>query len=94
MCNSDWDSNPCAGSWTHVPGLRASQVARVVKKPSDNTGDGRDVGSIPGSGRSPGGENGKLLQYSCLGMDRGAWQTTVHGVTKSFNRWTAKKFPI
>ena len=51
-----------------------SQVALVVKKPSDDTGDGRDVGSIPGSGRSPGGENGNLLQYSCLGnpMDEGA----------------------
>ena len=42
------------------------------------------VGSIPGSGRSPGGENGNLLWYSCLGnpMDRGTWQTTVCGVTK------------
>ena len=73
-----------------------SQVALVVKKWSDDTGDGRDVGSIPGSGRSPGGENGNLLQYSCLEnpMDGGAWQTTVHGVTKSLNHWTAKKFPI
>ena len=36
----------------------------------------RDSGSIPGSGRSPGGENGNLLQYSCLEnpKDRGAWQ--------------------
>ena len=42
------------------------------------------VGSIPGSGRSPGGENGNLLRYSCLGnpMDRGTWQTTVRGVAK------------
>ena len=46
-----------------------------------------DPGSIPGSGRSPGEENGNPLQYSCLGnpMDRGAWWATVHGVTKS---WT------
>ena len=45
----------------------------------------RDVGSIPGSGRSPGEGNGNPLQYSCLGnsMDRGAWQATVHGITKS-----------
>ena len=40
---------------------------------------------ILGLGRSPGGGNGNLLQYSCLEnpMDRGAWQTTVHGVAKS-----------
>ena len=43
-----------------------------------------DLGSIPGSGRSPGEGNGNLLQYSCLGnpLERGAWRTTVHGVTK------------
>ena len=46
-----------------------------------------DTDSLPGSGRSPGEGNGNPLQYSCLGnpMDRGAWQATVHGVTKS---WT------
>ena len=40
-----------------------------------------DLGSIPGSGRSPGEGHGSLLQYSCLenSMDRGAWQATVHG---------------
>ena len=45
------------------------------------------LGSIPGSERSPGEGNGNSLQYSCLEnpMDRGAWQATVHGVTKS---WT------
>ena len=44
-----------------------------------------DLGSIPGSGRSPGVGNGNPLQYSCLWnlMVRRAWQTTVHGVTKS-----------
>ena len=44
-----------------------------------------DAGSIPGLGRSPGEANGNTLQYSCLedSMDRGAWQATVHGVTKS-----------
>ena len=49
------------------------------------TGDVRDAGSIPGSERSPGGENGNPLQYSCLGnpMDRGALRSTVHGVSKS-----------
>ena len=47
--------------------------------------DARDTGLIPVLGRSPGTENGNLLQYSCLGnpMDRGAWQATVHGVAKS-----------
>ena len=44
-----------------------------------------DLGSIPGSGRPPGGSHGHPLQYSCLEnpMDRGAWQAIVHGVTKS-----------
>ena len=46
-----------------------------------------DAGSIPGSGRSPGGWHGTPLQYSCPvnPMDRGAWRAIVHGVTKS---WT------
>ena len=43
-----------------------------------------DVGSIPGSGRSPGGGHGNPFQYSCLEnrMDRGAWRATVHGVAE------------
>ena len=43
-----------------------------------------NLGSILGSGRSSGEGNGNQLQYSCLGnlMNRGAWQATVHGVTK------------
>ena len=47
-----------------------------------------DPGSIPGLGRSPGDGNGNPLQYSCLEnpMDRGAWQATVHRVTKSRTR--------
>ena len=55
----------------------------VVKNPPSNAGD---EGSIPGSGRYPGEENGNLLQYSGLGnpMDRGAWQATVHGVADSW----------
>ena len=57
----------------------------AVKNPPANAGDTGDVSSIPGSGRSPGGGNGKPLQHSCLGnpMDRGAWQATVRGVAKS-----------
>ena len=46
-----------------------------------------DMGSIPGSGRSPGEGNGNPLQYSCLRnpMDRGAWWATVHKVTKELD---------
>ena len=45
-----------------------------------------DTGSIPGSGRSPGGRNGNPCQYSRLENSRGDWQATVHGVAKS---WTS-----
>ena len=67
--------------------IGASQLALVVKNPPASAEDVRDAGLIPGLGRSPGGRNGNLLQYSCLGnlMDRGAWWDTVHGVAKS---WT------
>ena len=64
----------------------AFQVTLVLKNPA-NVGDIGDPGSIPGSGRSPGGGHGNPLQCSCLenAMDRGAWQVTVHKVTKN---WT------
>ena len=64
---------------------RPSQVALVIKIPPTNAGDGRDVGSIPESRRSPGGGNGNPLQYSCLEspMDRGAWRAIVHRVAES-----------
>ena len=54
----------------------------VVKNLPVNAGD---AGSIPESGRSPGGSHGNPLQYSCLGnnMDRGAWWAVVHRVAKS-----------
>ena len=57
----------------------------VVKNLPASTEDAGDTSLIPGSGRSPGGGNGKPLQYSCLEnpMDRGAWWTTVSGVAKS-----------
>ena len=50
-----------------------------------NAGDARDVGSISGSGRSPGGGHGNAHQYSCLEnpMDRGAWWAIVHRVAKN-----------
>ena len=57
----------------------------MVKNPSANAGNIRDAGSIPGLGRSPVGEHGKPLQYSCLEnpMNRGAWRVIVHRATKS-----------
>ena len=62
----------------------ASNVALVVKNPPANTRDPRNMGSIPGLGRSPEIGNGNPLQYSCLEnpMDRGAWWIIVQGVTK------------
>ena len=57
----------------------------LVKNPPPNAGDEGDSVSIPGLGRSLGEGNGNPLQYSCLenSMDRGAWQATVQGITKS-----------
>ena len=69
----------------------ASQVMLVVKNTPANAGGSRDVGSIPGWGRSPGRGHSNPLQYSCLEnpVDRGAWWPTVHGVPKS---WTWLKW--
>ena len=57
----------------------------MVKNPLANAGDVRDMGSIPGSGRSPGGGHGNPLQYSYLEnpLDSGAWWATAHRVEKS-----------
>ena len=57
----------------------------MVKNLPANAGDVKDEGSIPGSRRSPGGGHGNRFKYSCLEnlMERGVWQATVHGVTKS-----------
>ena len=62
-------------------------MAQTVNNPPANAGDLRDVGSIPESGRSPGGGNGNPLQCSCLEnpTDREAWWATDRGVAKS---WT------
>ena len=56
----------------------------MVKNLPATAGDIRDLGLIPGSGRSPGKGNGNLVQYSCLenSMDRGARRATVHGVAR------------
>ena len=78
----------CVGSVVVAYGL-SCPVARGIFPHSpvskESACNAVDLGSIPGSGRSPGEGNGNPLQYSCLEnpMDRGVWQATVHGVTKS-----------
>ena len=71
-----WQSQVAAG---YCPGFQGGSD----NKASDHNAG--DLGSIPGSGRSPGEGNGDPLQYSCLEnpMDGGGWWATVHGVTKS-----------
>ena len=65
--------------------LGSSQVALMVKNLPANSGDIKDVGSTPGSGRFPGERNGNTLQDSYLEnpVDRGAWQAKVHGIAKN-----------
>ena len=74
-------------TWHKIFKSYMSQVALVAKNLPAKAGDG-DVGLILRSGRSPGGGNGSPLQCSCLAnpTDRGAWQATVHRVTKSQTR--------
>ena len=64
---------------------REAWPSAIYGDPLANAGDVRHVGSTPGLGRAPGGGHSNPLQYSLLEtpMDRGAWQATVHGVTKS-----------
>ena len=84
------------GCWNDSKGLRVyklswwvSQVALAVKNPFVNAGELRDTGLIPGSGRSPGGEHGNPLQYSCLEnpMDRGAWMSKSVGSQRIGHDW-------
>ena len=65
-------------------------------KDNESTFIAGDLGSIPGSGRSPGERNGNLLQHSCLEnpVDRGAWRATVHRVTKSRTRLSVHARPF
>ena len=81
--NSATEHSTTKGSQSLFVG--ASQVALVVKNPLANAGDIRDLSSISGLGRFPGGGQGNPLQYSCLEnpMDRGAWRATVHRISKS-----------
>ena len=68
-------------------GFPHGTVGKNQPAKAEDTGDTRNAGLIPGSGRSLGGGNGNPLQYSCLenSMDGGTWWPTIHGVTKS---WT------
>ena len=68
------------GSCKGFPGGTVGKKNLLAK-----AGDSKDVGLIPGSGRSPGVGNDNPLQYSCQknSMDRGAWWAAVHGITKS-----------
>ena len=63
-------------------------MVQLVRNTPANPGDPRDVGSIPGLGRSPGIGDGNPLQYPCLekSMDSGAWWATVHGLSKTQTR--------
>ena len=62
-------------------------MAPVVKSLPASAGDVRDTGSIPGSGRSPGGGHDNPTPVFCLEnpIDRGAWWATVHGVAKELD---------
>ena len=70
----------------------------LLKNLHAKSGDRRDLGLIPGWGRSSGGGHGNPFQYSCLEnpMDSGAWWATVHGVTKSHTwlKWLSAHRPI
>ena len=70
--------------WRAILNSRAFQVVIVVKN-LPNARDVRDTGSIPGSGRPPGGGPGSPLQCSCLEnpLGRGAWKVTIHRVAQS-----------
>ena len=83
------NSRHAGSSLKEIQRLRmASQAALVGKNPPANAGDVRDVGSIPGLGRLPGGRHDNPVQYSCLKntMDRGAWWATFCGVRQSRTR--------
>ena len=65
-----------------IPGFPSGSEVENLPVMQKNAGD---AGSIPGSGRSPGGGYGNPIQYCCLEnpMDRGAWQATIHRVAES-----------
>ena len=74
--------------WVWSTSGRGLPSCSVVKNLPAKTRDAGDLGSTPGSGRSPGEGNGSPLQYSCLEnpVNRGAWWATVHRISKSWTR--------
>jgi len=79
------DQGSKTGIWLKLDSVMDFPGSSAGEESACNAGD---PGTIPGSERSPGEGIGYPLQYSCLdnSMDRGAWQATVHGVTKSWTR--------
>ena len=81
-----YQSSPCryAAGRTLRDRVAGFLCSSVVKNPPANAADTGNAGSIPGSGRSPGGGHGNPLQYSCLEnlTDRGARWATVHGLQR------------
>ena len=74
--------------YSNFPLVEIPQRASLVKNLPAYAGDAGDMRSMLGSGRSPGEGNGNPLQYFCLeySMDRGGWQATAHGITKSLTQ--------
>ena len=93
--SSPWKDSPLFGR-VSLRFLHASQVEQVVKNLPVNAGDIRDVGLIPGSGRSPWKRAWLPTPISCLGnpMDRGAWWVTVHGVAELDTTLAHKQCPL
>ena len=83
-CLGNEPRSHCFISAVQYCSTEATQVALVVKSPPAKAGDLRDAGSIPGSGRSPGGGHSNPLHYPCLEnpMNGGAWWAAVHRVTE------------
>ena len=80
---------------SHMAPYKGFPDVNSGKEPAQTTDDVRDVGSVPGSERSPGGGHGHPIQYSCLEnpMDRGAWRGTVHRVAKVEHDLVTKAIP-
>ena len=98
MLNKHSPNSWLSDEWEGPPVLGASEVELVVKEPTCQCRRIRDLGSIPGLGRCPGGGNGSPLQYSFLEnpMDRRAWRVTVHRATKNrtWLKWLSTHAPV
>ena len=84
MINSYGSCRPSLRKTSALPGCNFNQDPFHILSSKESACNAGDADSIPGSGRSPGEGNGSPLEYSCLGnpMDRGAWWTIVHRVTR------------